>query len=122
MQPLSVSDIESGRNEACIVGRTNQKLDCPITDRQSATALSDCDFSKCVDGRCRVIFGNRQGASDAPGSITDLRNMGYIIREEIAQNRGQVGACTSSLDARLNVACARACGKPKLWFSAVPPH
>ena len=35
-----------------------------------------------------MIFGNRQGASDAPGSITDLRNMGYITREEIAQNMG----------------------------------
>ena len=78
-RPLPVSGIEASRKEVCIVGRTNQKLYCPITKRQMC--FPTVILQNASTGDAEVIFGNRRGASDAWGSITDLGNMEYTIRQ-----------------------------------------
>ena len=78
-RPLPVSGIEASRKEVCIVGRTNQKLYCPITERQ--LCFPTVILQNASTGDAEVIFGNRQGASNAWGTITDLGNMEYTIRQ-----------------------------------------
>ena len=78
-RPLPVSGIEASRKEVCIVGRTNQRLHCPITERQFC--FPTVVLQNAPTGDAEVIFGNRQGASGAWGSITDLGNMECTIRE-----------------------------------------
>ena len=78
-RPLPVSGIEASRKEVCIVGRTNQKLYCPITERQ--LCFPTVILQNASTGNAEVIFGNRQGASNAWGTIADLGNMEYTIRQ-----------------------------------------
>ena len=75
-RPLPVSGIKVSRKEVCIVGRTNQKLYCPITERQ--LCFPTVILQNASTGDAEVIFGNRQGASNAWGTITDLGNMEYV--------------------------------------------
>ena len=104
-QPLPVPGIVASRKEVCIVGRTNQKLYCPITERQ--LCFPTVILQNASTGDAEVVFGNRQGASNAWGTIADLGNMEYTIRRV-----GDGSPEPLILDMVWNPDAARQC---KLW-------